>query len=46
MMKLDFGGLESASHFHGVGSELVDGIPSAPSFEIPNTTNVSSRGLF
>ncbi|KAK4758105.1 hypothetical protein SAY87_019406 [Trapa incisa] len=40
MMKLDFSGLESASsHFHGVDSELVEGLSRAPSFEIPNTTN-------
>lgn len=45
MMKLDFSGLEPASPFSGVGSELVDGLSCAPSFEIPNTTNVSSRGL-
>ncbi|KAK4354181.1 hypothetical protein RND71_026375 [Anisodus tanguticus] len=39
MMKIDFSGLESTALFRSESSELYDGIPGSPSFQIPNATN-------
>lgn len=41
MMKIDFSGLEPSAPLRGESSELFDGIPSSPSFQIPDTANVS-----
>lgn len=41
IMKLDTSGLESAAPVWGAPSELVDGFSVAPSFELPNATDVS-----
>lgn len=39
-MKLDTSGLESAAFLSGAGSaDLLNGLSSAPSFDIPNATN-------
>ncbi|XVF02722.1 hypothetical protein REPUB_Repub04eG0198800 [Reevesia pubescens] len=38
-MKLDTSGLESVAPVWGAPSELVDGISTVPSFELPNTTD-------
>lgn len=41
-MKLDTSGLESTVPLFGANSELLGGFSAAPSFELPNTTDVSS----
>ena len=46
MMKIDFSGLESTAASCGPNSELFDGISTAPSFQIPSTTDVSLSCLF
>lgn len=40
-MKLDLSGFESTAPFVGASSELVGGLATAPSFDIPATTDVS-----
>ena len=40
-MKLDTSGLESAAPVWGAPNELFDGFSAAPTFELPNTTDVS-----
>ena len=42
-MKLDTSGLESTAPLFGTRSELLDGFSATPSFELPNTINVSSN---
>ncbi|VFQ93263.1 unnamed protein product [Cuscuta campestris] len=39
MMTLDFSGIDSTAPIRGESSELFDGIPRAPSFQIPNATD-------
>lgn len=41
MVRIDFSGLESTAPIRGESSELFDEIPRAPSFQIPNITDVS-----
>lgn len=44
-MKLDTSGLESSAPLFGSSNELIDGISAGPSFEIPDTMDVSSIGV-
>ncbi|XP_060212402.1 proteasome subunit beta type-5 [Lycium barbarum] len=39
MMKIDFSGLEPSAPLRREASELFDGIPSSPSFQLPNAAN-------
>lgn len=45
-MKLDTSGLESTAPFFGSSHELNDGFSAVPSFEIPDTIDVSSNRCF
>lgn len=40
-MNIDFSGLESSASFCGANTELFDGFSTTPSFQIPDTTDVS-----
>lgn len=45
-MKLDTSGLESATYFSGSSStELLGGLSTVPSFDVPNAANVSDNVL-
>lgn len=40
-MKLDTSGLESTAPFFGASNELIDGLSTAPCFDLPSNVDVS-----